>query len=210
MAAGTLAREMACLRTAIKPAGGEKRRAVMIYVCNLQDLPTHFLALNPSHLVSLVAQEEQPATPAGMLVERHLRVVIHDISEPLFGHVLADEQHVAGLIAFVRAWRHEEAPMLIHCMAGISRSMAAALIALVTKAGGREIEAADQLRRVAPHAYPNRRMIALADQLLQCDGRLIAAREAMGPPRLPLTRLSLSGPLVQLPLLPEAAAPAAT
>jgi hypothetical protein len=72
------------------------------------------------------------------------------------------------------------------------------------------MEAAEQLRRAAPHAYPNRRMIALADQLLQCDGRLIAAREAMGPPRLPLTRLSLSGPLVQLPLLPEGAAPVPT
>ena len=144
----------------------------MIYVCNLRDLPDHVQAVNPSHLVSLVSEEEQPVTPAGMLVDRHLRVVIHDISEPLFGHILADEQHVAGLIAFVRAWPHEEAPLLIHCMAGISRSMAAALIALVTKAGGREMEAAGQIRRAAPHAYPNRRMIALADGLLQCEGRL--------------------------------------
>jgi predicted protein tyrosine phosphatase len=168
----------------------------MIYVCNLQNLASHLQAVKPSHLVSLVSEEEQPATPVGMLVERHLRVVIHDINEPLFGHILADEQHVAGLIGFVRTWRHEDAPMLIHCMAGISRSMAAALIALVTKAGGREIEAAERVRRAAPHAYPNRRMIALADQLLQCDGRLIAAREAMGPPRL-----TFSGPLVELPLL---------
>jgi predicted protein tyrosine phosphatase len=170
----------------------------MIYVCNLQDLATHIRAVSPSHLVSLVSEEEQPTTPAGMLVDRHLRVVIHDINEPLFGHILADEQHVAGLIAFVRAWPHEEAPLLIHCMAGISRSMAAALIALVTKAGGREREAAEQVRRAAPHAYPNRRMIALADGLLQCDGRLIEAREAMGPPRL---TFSFSGPLVELPLL---------
>jgi hypothetical protein len=44
-------------------------------------------------------------------------------------------------------------------------------------------------------------MIALADQVLQCDGRLIAAREAMGPPRLTFTGLTLSGPLVELPLL---------
>ena len=75
-----------------------------------------------------------------------------------------------GLIAFVRGWPHDEAPLLIHCMAGISRSMAAALIALVTKAGGRESEAAEQVRRAAPHAYPNRRMIALADQLLELRG----------------------------------------
>ena len=93
----------------------------MIYVCNLQNLANHVQAVNPSHLISLVSEEEQPATPVGMLVERHLRVVIHDINEPLFGHILADEQHVAELIAFVRTWPHEEAPLLIHCMAGISR-----------------------------------------------------------------------------------------
>jgi predicted protein tyrosine phosphatase len=168
----------------------------MIYVCNLQRLASHIQAVNPSHLVSLVSEEEQPATPVGMLVDRHLRVVIHDISEPLVGHILADERHVAELIAFVRAWPHEEAPMLIHCMAGISRSMAAALIALVTKAGGREKEAAEQIRRAAPHAYPNRRMVALADGLLRCEGRLVDAREAMGPPRL-----TFAGPLVELPLL---------
>ncbi|HEX5079816.1 MAG TPA: protein-tyrosine phosphatase family protein [Geminicoccaceae bacterium] len=169
---------------------------MIIYVCGLLDLASHIRAVNPSHLVSLVTDEEQPATPAGMLVERHLRVVIHDINEPLDGHILADAQHIAGLISFVRTWPDTQAPMLIHCMAGISRSMAAALIALVTKAGGRELEAAERLRRAAPHAFPNRRMIALADELLRCEGRLIAAREAMGPPRL-----TLSGPLVELPLL---------
>ena len=39
-------------------------------------------------------------------------------------------------------------------------------------------------------------MIALADQILRSDGRLIAAREAMGP-----AMLTLPTPLVQLPLL---------
>ena len=98
----------------------------MIYVCNLQDLAGHVRTVQPSHLVSLVSAAEQPATPAGMLVECHLRVVIHDISAPLSGHILADERHIAELIAFVRAWPHDGAPLLIHCMAGISRSMAAA------------------------------------------------------------------------------------
>jgi predicted protein tyrosine phosphatase len=168
----------------------------MIYVCNLPELERHTQALRPSHLVSLVSEAEQPATPAGMVADRHLRLVVHDISEPLLGYVLAGEDHVAALIAFLRAWRHDDGPLLIHCMAGISRSTAAALIALVVKAEGREAEAALQLRRAAPHAYPNRRLIALADRLLDCRGRLIAAREAMGAPRL-----AFNGPLVELPLL---------
>jgi predicted protein tyrosine phosphatase len=168
-----------------------------IYVCNLIEMPGHAEALGVSHLVSLVAPVEQPPTPAGIGTDRHHRVGIHDISEPLDGHILPAEGHIEGLIDFVSAWPHHQAPILIHCVAGISRSMAAALITLVIKAPGRELEAARQVRKAAPHAYPNRRMIAIADRLLGCAGRLVEAREAMGPADL----LPLA-PLVRLPLLP--------
>jgi len=167
----------------------------MIYVCNILEMPGHVEALSPSHLVSLVAPAEQPPTPESMTSERHLRVEIHDINEPLDGHILPDTEHMAALIEFVRAWEHERGPMLVHCVAGISRSTAAALIGLVVKTPGREAEAARLVRATAPHAYPNRRMIAVADELLGCDGRLIEAREAMGEadllPFAPLVRLDL-------------------
>ena len=169
----------------------------MIYVCNLIEMPQHAEALGVSHLVSLVSPDEQPPTPAAIAAERHHRVGIHDISEPLDGHILPEPEHVAGLIEFVRAWSPDQAPILIHCVAGISRSMAAALITLALKAPGREVEAARHVRQAARHAYPNRRMIAVADELLGCEGRLIEAREAMGPADL----LPLA-PLVRLPLLP--------
>jgi predicted protein tyrosine phosphatase len=168
----------------------------MIYVCNLHEMPGHCLAVGPSHLVSLVAPGELPPTPESIRVERHLRLEIHDITEALDGHVLPQAEHVAQVIEFMRAWSHAEGPLLIHCFAGISRSMAAALIGLVVKAGGREQEAALLMRKSAPHAWPNARMIALADEMLGCGGRLIAAREAMGP-----AQLTLAGPLVRLPLL---------
>lgn len=169
----------------------------MIYVCNILEMPNHVEALAPSHLVSLVAPAEQPPTPEGMAGERHLRVEIHDIDAPLDEHILPDREHIAALVDFMRAWEHEDGPMLVHCVAGISRSMAVALIALVIKAGGREREAAEVLRKAAPHAWPNTRMIALADRILGCEGRLIAARDAMGP-----ADLSAFGPLVHLALLP--------
>jgi len=167
----------------------------MIYVCNILEMPGHVEALAPSRLVSLVAPAEQPPTPGGMAGEHHLRVEIHDIDQPLDEHILPDRAHIAPLVDFVRAWEHEDGPMLVHCVAGISRSTAAALIGLVVKAPGREAEAARALRASAPHAHPNRRMIAVADELLGCAGRLIAAREAMGEAELlpfaPLTRLDL-------------------
>jgi predicted protein tyrosine phosphatase len=175
----------------------DSRASPMIYVCNLHDMPGHVDALGPSHLVSLVAPPEQPPTPPGIQIERHLRLEIHDITEPMDGYILPDVEHMELLIGFLREWRHEEAPLLVHCVAGISRSMAAAMIALVIKAGGNEMAAAQRIREAAPHAYPNRRMIALADELLGCGGRLIAARDAMGP-----ADISAFGPLVHLPLLP--------
>ena len=164
-----------------------------IYVCNLMEMAAHAEALQASHLVSLVSPDEQPATPACIAIERHHRVGIHDISEPVDGHVLPAREHVEALIDFVRAWRPEEAPLLIHCVAGISRSMAAALITLVVKAPGRELEAA-RLRSAARTPTRTARMIELADQLLGCQGRLIKAR-AMGP-----ANLLPFAPLVALPL----------
>jgi predicted protein tyrosine phosphatase len=167
-----------------------------IYVCSLMEMPEHAETLKVSHLVSLVSPDEQPPTPPCIRMVCHHRVGIHDISEPLDGHILPAVEHIEDLIDFVRAWRHEDAPILIHCVAGISRSMAAALITLAVKAPGRELDAGRHVRSAAAHAYPNRRMIELGDQLLGCRGRLIAAREAMGPPNL-----APFGPLVSLPLL---------
>jgi predicted protein tyrosine phosphatase len=168
----------------------------MIFVCNLHEMPAHVGLLRPSHLISLVTSDEQPPTPDEILIERHLRVEIDDISEPIPGAVLPERHHVDSLIAFMRVWEHDDDPLLIHCVAGISRSMASALIALVVKAGGRELEAAQTIRAAAPHAQPNRRIVALADEILGLEGRLIAARAAMGPAE-PMTH----GPLVRLPLL---------
>ena len=167
----------------------------MICVCSLAEMSMHARALRPTHLVSLVAPHELPETPAGIAPERHLRISVDDISEPMAGAVLPEIEHVSTLIEFLQTW-DGQAPLLIHCVAGISRSMAAALTALVLRAEGREAEGARLLRQEAPHAMPNHRIVALADQLLGRQGRLIAARDAMGPARLMVT-----GPLVTLPPL---------
>jgi predicted protein tyrosine phosphatase len=120
-------------------------------------------------------------------------LAIDDITEPAPGQILPSAEHISKLIGFASSW-DRQTPLLVHCHAGVSRSMAAALILLCLDAEGREAEAARLLRSRAPHAHPNRRMIALADQLLQREGRLIAARESMGP-----AELLLQAPLIELP-----------
>lgn len=164
----------------------------MIYICNLFEMAHHARVLRAGYVVSLVQPEFQPPTPAGVRPERHHRVAVHDISEPMEDSVVPGEEHVRGLIAFLDDWPGSE-PLLVHCYAGVSRSTAAALIALTLGAEGREMEAAQALRDAAPHAQPNARIIALADQLLGRGGRLIAARNAMGP-----AELVAEAPLVSL------------
>ncbi|NIR32719.1 MAG: protein tyrosine phosphatase [Gammaproteobacteria bacterium] len=168
----------------------------MIYVCCLEEMPRYVSALRPSHLVSVIAAGDMPRTPVSIPAERHLRLSCDDIIEPMPGFRPPEHAHVEELIAFARSW-DRAAPMLIHCLAGVSRSTAAALTVCAVHAEGREADLARQLREVAPHANPNRRIIALADELLGCEGRLIAAVEAMGMPDffIPATR-----PLVELTL----------
>ena len=91
----------------------------MIFVCNLHEMPTNVGVLRPSHLVSLVTSAEQPPTPEGILIERHLRIEIDDITEPMPGAVLPERHHVEDLIEFMRVWKHDDDPLLIHCVAGV-------------------------------------------------------------------------------------------
>ena len=151
----------------------------MIYVCSLHEMPSHARLLRPGYLVSLIQPEFQPPTPDEVTVEHHLRLAVDDVSQQAWGAVVPEADHVRNLVTFLDQ-RNRDEGVLIHCYAGISRSTAAALIALVLDMDGREMEAGQILRRAAPHARPNQRIVALADEILGKQGRLVAARLAMG------------------------------
>lgn len=167
----------------------------MIYVCSLREMPTHVRAVRPHYLVSLVTPVEQPATPPEIPVERHVRVDIDDICAPSGEAIVPSAEHIRCVLVELAPWP-EDAPILFHCVAGVSRSMAMALITAAARAPGRELALATALRRVAPHAQPNRLMIGLGDAILGCGGCLIDARVAMGPAE-PVE----FGPLVAFPPL---------
>ncbi len=105
---------------------------------------------------------------------------MHDIVEPLEGHVLPGPEHVTPLLDFVLAWERE-APLVIHCWAGISRSTATAFVATCALAPERdEVEIANALRAASPSATPNRRIVAVADDLMGRGGRMVAAIDGIG------------------------------
>jgi predicted protein tyrosine phosphatase len=151
-----------------------------IYVCGIDEMADRVEELRPARLVSLLPDEQQPETPLGFDSALHLRVAIDDVDRPEPGWIAPTRTHMVELMRFLRAAPPEES-ILLHCLAGVSRSPAAALIALTLSAPGREDEAALLLRGAAPFADPNRLMIEIADDVLGRGGRLVAARDAMAP-----------------------------
>ena len=88
--------------------------------------------------------------------------------------------HLEDLLGFVHAWDRAE-PMVIHCFAGVSRSTAAAYIAACAlNPGGDEFAIARAMRAASPTASPNPRLIALADDALNRQGRMVEAIAAIG------------------------------
>lgn len=150
-----------------------------IYISSLADMPRLVRKLGIRDLISIIQPDAQPPTPPEIEPARHYRCAVHDIVKSNTGEVLAERSHIADLIAFLRTW-DGQAPLLIHCLAGVSRSTAAGLIAHVLQTGEPQ-KSAVALRRASPYAWPNRRIVALADSILGFDGELIEAREAMGP-----------------------------
>ena len=151
-----------------------------LHVCPLSRLHETVAAIGPSHVVSLLGVGATIERPASIAPERHLVVSVSDIVEPMEGHVLAESTHMEQLLAFIRAWDRRN-PLLFHCWAGISRSTAAAYVAACALAPERdEAELARSLREIAPSATPNARLIALADDLLGRQGRMVEAIRAIG------------------------------
>ena len=90
----------------------------------------------------------------------------------------------ARLIAFIDGWHAtQEGALLVHCQAGVSRSTAAAFIALCRlNPDSAESEMATLLRRSAPHAAPDLRLVQLADAQMNRAGAMNAAIRNLPPP----------------------------
>jgi predicted protein tyrosine phosphatase len=135
------------------------------------------------HLVSSINAELLPDTPAMILPDRHLKLDMHDIAMAQPGYAHPSSEHVVELLNFVENW-DRQAPMLIHCFAGLSRSTAAAFIVLCAMNPlTSEKRIACALRQSSDTAVPNRLFVVLAERLLGRDGRMVEAVMSMGPNR---------------------------
>jgi predicted protein tyrosine phosphatase len=153
-----------------------------ILVMPLSALEDAIESHRPSHIVTLLSPEHMIETPHGFPADRHLRLGLNDITDPAAGANPPGRAHIDRLLAFSQGW-DSEAPFLIHCWAGISRSMASAFAILCDRLGqDHEVAIARAMRRRAPHADPNRLLVAHADDALGRGGRMVTALNVMGPP----------------------------
>jgi predicted protein tyrosine phosphatase len=152
----------------------------MIFVCPLSRVEEMIASHKPGRVISLLDPEWSFPELGDRYLGRHLRLRLHDICFPEESLVEPGTDHVDELLKFLGAWDKNEA-LLIHCRAGISRSTATAFIAACfAHPEIDEHEIAVVLRRVAPAARPNQRLIAMADRTMQRDGRMIAAITTTG------------------------------
>ena len=130
--------------------------------------------------MSLIGDEARIERPSAVVAENHLWLRLHDISAPLDGYIMPDEEHIADLLKFVRRW-DRRAPLVVHCYAGISRSTASAFASVCALNPHRDEDSiAQALRHASPTATPNIRIVSIADRLLGREGRMVAAIETIG------------------------------
>jgi predicted protein tyrosine phosphatase len=153
----------------------------MIHVCSLANLHRIVDETSARHVVTLLRDVHLVQRPVRIVESNHLVLGMDDIPEPMDGYVAPCEDHVSKLIGFVRGW-DRAAPMVVHCFAGISRSTAAAFVTACTLNPDRaELRIAQALRQRSATAMPNRRIVAIADDLLGRSGRMVDAIGAIGP-----------------------------
>jgi len=152
----------------------------MIHVCSLAKLHDTVRVTGARHVVTLIKDVSLVHRPASIAAENHLLLDMDDITDHIEGYVLPGEQHVSELIGFVRRW-DRATPLVVHCYAGISRSTAGAFVTACALDPKRdEFAIARALRLASPTAFPNLRIVRLADHILKRNGRMVRAIEAIG------------------------------
>jgi len=147
-------------------------------ICGIPELATHAQS-SVTHVLSILdPAEPDPAAFADFPPHERLTLRFDDVIAPLPDCVPPAPGHIEQLLAFGRTIGAAGLPtLLIHCHAGVSRSTASAAALLLQAFPEAEPDAIfDHIGRVRPQAWPNSRMVALADAAL---GRGGAASKAL-------------------------------
>jgi predicted protein tyrosine phosphatase len=106
-----------------------------------------------------------------------LRLRFHDVIESQPGWIAPERWDVELLLAFSRdLTMANEAHLLVHCHAGVSRSTAAATLVMAQSCPDRPAaEVLQEVVRLRPRAWPNLRLLEFGDEILGRHGEIVEA-----------------------------------
>jgi predicted protein tyrosine phosphatase len=152
----------------------------MIYVCPLARLHETVITTGAMHIVTMLGDPTRMQRPRHVPAANHLVLSMDDIIEPMDGFRPPSEEHVTRLVQFLDVW-DRQGPLVVHCLAGISRSTAGAfVVACALNPERSEAAIAQAMREASPTALPNIMLVKHADKILERQGRMIEAIEKMG------------------------------
>ena len=159
-----------------------------IIICGVADIQDCVDKYKPDKMLTIINKNFEPETPLGMDKSRHLKMLIDDISEPRDGFILPEKHHAQELLDFTDDWDKTK-PILIHCHMGISRSTATSLGG-AGKFAPEKIELIiEDLKKIAPHASPNKIMMKYYDELLDLNNRLYGSVPYFNPEPIEESRI---------------------
>jgi predicted protein tyrosine phosphatase len=152
----------------------------MIYVSSLARLHETVKNTGARHIVTMLRDPERLQRPRHISAKNHLVLCMDDITTPIDGYMAPSEGHVTQLVEFIKHW-DRTTPLVMHCMAGISRSTAGAfIVACALNPQRSEAVIAQALRSASPSALPNIMLVTHADRIFKRGGRMIEAIDAIG------------------------------
>jgi len=136
-------------------------------------------SLNVSHVLSILDPDfPRPGAFDAFGAHRRLELRFHDVIEDAPGAIAPVRGDVEQVLAFGRtlqAAQSQEAHVLVHCHAGVSRSAATLGLILAQAMPGQPGSAIfAAIVRLRPQVWPNLRIVEMGDSMLQRNGDLIA------------------------------------
>src|ERR1700756_843073 len=151
-----------------------------VTICGIEELEGH-CAAGVTHVLSILDPGwPEPESLTRFDINRRLRLRFHDVIESQPGWIAPERWDVDLLLAFSRDLvASKETHLLIHCHAGVSRSTAAATLVLAqTCPDWSADEVLQEIVRLRPRAWPNRRILELGDEILGRRGEIVEAARA--------------------------------
>lgn len=154
-----------------------------LMVCPRESV-SRYLDAPVTHFVSMVDPNDQDAIPQPPRnVLSQLQLSFSDLDDiemilPKFARYTPPQEHdVAALVRFGQTLANfDDWGLLAHCEAGISRSTAAS-VTILTAVGYPPKAAFDIVQGICPEMLPNRRILRLADGILNTGGELYELAE---------------------------------